>query len=260
MLDGKGNIVQPDHVTVYYKRRPLTDPVISDPTNPRYEGKGTDLPHGIFWIFGYDFITNTPPNGNVQFNCYPPNGAPGISGRNIRDIAVTGQCVTGSQFVTRGESPHCWDGKRVDSANHRDHMAFPSYGSWGYLKCPATHPYVIPTISLISSWILQDGDDLNLWSVSSDAMRPDLPPGSTIHFDIWPLWEPAVIEMAERGCMDKLLSCSGGRLNETVGLKNGGQPMYPDANGVLIRNWTNPRHLIPIPGVEANTKMVGFQY
>lgn len=271
MLDGKGNVVQPDHTTLYYKRRPLTDPVISaapgTPITPLRstdqkfaEGKGVDLPNGLFFIFGFDMLTGTPPTGNVQFGCYPPGGAAAITAKTIKAIADTGQCVAGSQFVTRGEGPHCWDGKRVDSANHRDHMAYPSYGSWGYPRCPLTHPFVTPTITLLSSWIIQPGDDLNLWSVSSDAMRPDLPAGSTIHFDIWPLWEPAVLKLGERGCMDLLLNCSSGRLNETIALKNAGQPQYPDATGKLVKSWANPRRLIPIPGPEANDKMVGFAY
>ena len=31
MLDGKGNVVRPDHVTIYYKRRPASDPKCSLP-------------------------------------------------------------------------------------------------------------------------------------------------------------------------------------------------------------------------------------
>ena len=38
MLDGKGNVVRPGGVSIYYKRRPVSDPIVSDPTNARFEG------------------------------------------------------------------------------------------------------------------------------------------------------------------------------------------------------------------------------
>ena len=54
MLDGKGNAVRPDYVSIYYKQRPATDPVVSDPTNAKYLGKAVQLPNGLKFIFGWD--------------------------------------------------------------------------------------------------------------------------------------------------------------------------------------------------------------
>ena len=54
MLDGKGNVVRPDYVSIYYKQRPATDPVVSDPTNPKYLGRAVPLPNGLRYIFGWD--------------------------------------------------------------------------------------------------------------------------------------------------------------------------------------------------------------
>lgn len=275
MFDGKGNVRQPDHITLYYKRRPHSDPVVSAPpgtpitplrsTDQKFaQGIGVDLPHGLFYIFGYDFITGTPATGEVDFACFPKDGSASVSAKadagGIAAIAASGKCTVGSQFATRGHGGSCWDGKRADSANHRDHITYPQYGTWGYLRCDAAHPYVIPTISLLSTWIIRDTDDLSLWSLSSDVMAPGKPAGYTFHADIWPEWEPAVIERMERGCLDKMLNCSGGRLDETTALKNAGQPQYPDATGKLVKSWLNPQWSIPIPGPEANDKLVGFTY
>jgi hypothetical protein len=39
--------------------------------------------------------------------------------------------------------PNCWDGRRVDSADHKSHMAYSSGG-----RCPATHSVEVPALSL----------------------------------------------------------------------------------------------------------------
>ena len=52
LLDGKGNVIVADFIVVYYKRKSSTDPTVSDPSNPQYEGKAVPLPNGIKYIFG----------------------------------------------------------------------------------------------------------------------------------------------------------------------------------------------------------------
>lgn len=271
MLDGQGNVIRPDYVTIYYKRRPLTDPIVSDPNNPRYQGKGVNLPNGLFFIFGYDMITGKAPTGGVRFITVEPgsNGQPDAGPqtefKTLKDAASSGKMYPGSSLWVRGSAPSCWDGERADSANHRDHMSYPGYGSWGYLKCDAAHPYVIVEYSLITTWRVQAGDDPKQWRFSSDEMHPELPAGSTYHGDIWFLWDPTVIRIAEtapNGCMEGLLNCSSGRLSQGVALKNAGAPMYPDAAGNLVTSWTVPIQFrkVPIPGPEANDRIIGPKY
>src|SRR4051812_14668140 len=74
LLDGKGNVVRPDYVAIYYKRRPSNDPLISDPTNPQYQGKGIALPNGLKFIFGWDptGINGGVKTGAAWFNCDGP--------------------------------------------------------------------------------------------------------------------------------------------------------------------------------------------
>jgi len=45
----------------------------------------------------------------------------------------------------------CWDGKNLDSPNHKDHVAYPSAGPSNFLStgnCPASHPVKIPQLML----------------------------------------------------------------------------------------------------------------
>jgi hypothetical protein len=39
--------------------------------------------------------------------------------------------------------PNCWDGRRLDSRDHKSHMAYSSAG-----RCPASHPAEVPALSL----------------------------------------------------------------------------------------------------------------
>ena len=48
----------------------------------------------------------------------------------------------------------CWDGKNVDSPNHRDHVSYAinaSFGNFG-TGCPSTHPVTIPLLFLETYW------------------------------------------------------------------------------------------------------------
>jgi hypothetical protein len=40
--------------------------------------------------------------------------------------------------------PNCWDGERLDSANHKSHMAYSTEG-----ECPSTHRVEVPALSLV---------------------------------------------------------------------------------------------------------------
>jgi len=46
----------------------------------------------------------------------------------------------------------CWDGKNLDSPNHRDHVAHPVGGPVSFAnvgaKCPESHPIKIPQVML----------------------------------------------------------------------------------------------------------------
>ncbi|KAK0630521.1 hypothetical protein B0T17DRAFT_590009 [Bombardia bombarda] len=51
--------------------------------------------------------------------------------------------------------PTCWDGKNLDSPNHKDHVAYPKSGPSNFLStgdCPASHPVKIPQLMLEVVW------------------------------------------------------------------------------------------------------------
>ncbi|KAK3689329.1 hypothetical protein B0T22DRAFT_427574 [Podospora appendiculata] len=52
--------------------------------------------------------------------------------------------------------PLCWDGKNIDSPNHRDHVSHPVGGPTSFSvvtgACPASHPVKIPQVMLEVMW------------------------------------------------------------------------------------------------------------
>jgi Domain of unknown function (DUF1996) len=55
--------------------------------------------------------------------------------------------------------PNCWDGDRLDSANHTNHMAYSSDGD-----CPGSHPVEVPALSLVIYYGVAGGPDTELAS------------------------------------------------------------------------------------------------
>jgi hypothetical protein len=234
MLDGAGHVVRPDYVTIYYKRRPASDPIVSDPTNSHYEGKAIALPNGLRFIFGFNMLNpSETPTGTTHFNCDGPTGVQGT----YPDLPTAfAHCPAGNRVGAIADAPECWDGVNLDSADHRSHVGYPSYGSWGYLKCPANMPYVIPHFTLGAWFSILPGDDTSKWHLSSDEMFPGHPAGYTFHADYFEGWDNNVEAMWIDNCINKMLNCSGGNLGNGYNLK-----MYSGFS------WTaNPR-LVPIP-------------
>ncbi|KAK4122024.1 hypothetical protein N657DRAFT_622599 [Parathielavia appendiculata] len=62
--------------------------------------------------------------------------------------------------------PTCWDGKNLDSPNHKDHVAYPVSGPSTFLStgdCPASHPVKIPQLMLEIVWDTTAFNDRALW-------------------------------------------------------------------------------------------------
>lgn len=231
LLDGKGNVVRPDFITIYYKRRPASDPVVSDPSNPQYEGKATALPNGLRFIFGWDPTgKNSASTGAAYFNCdAKPDHYPTIP------TAMAG-CPAGAAFGAIINAPSCWDGKNLDSVDHRSHVAYPDYGERGYLACPTGYPFVIPSFTLGAWYRIAPGDDTSKWHFSSDEMVPGAVAGSTFHADWFGAWDNTIMAMWTDNCINKMLDCQSGNLGN-------GKAMRMFSNF----SWTaNPR-LVPVP-------------
>jgi hypothetical protein len=184
------------------------------------------------------------PTGSLYFNCQGPGSVPGT----YPDIVTAAKnCPAGAQLGAVIKAPDCWDGKNLDSADHRSHVSYGSYGDWGYYKCPSTHPYVIPAFTLGAWYTVDDTLDRSgtweagktvTWSLSSDTMAGMTPsrPGSTFHADWFGAWDNTVMSMWTDNCINKMLNCSGGNLGN-------GKQMRQYAGFT----WLASPRLVPVP-------------
>jgi hypothetical protein len=235
MLDGKGHVVMPDYVSVYYKREPLDSPAC-DPTSPNRHGVCIGIPNGLKFISGFDMSSGKSGQIRAKFKCVDPNGRTVIAREQLNMAGLKSKCVTNGFLAMAIRSGHCWNGQ-LDSADHRSHVVGLG-GNGGARFCPRSHPYYMPQFTISTFYHIREGDDLNLWSLSSDAMYPKLPKGSTSHFDYFEGWDETVKDMWIDHCIGRMLNCSGGDLGNGQQLKGAAKPKY---------GWTNPERLVPIP-------------
>ncbi|HEX8856201.1 MAG TPA: DUF1996 domain-containing protein [Thermoleophilaceae bacterium] len=93
----------------------------------------------------------------------------------------------GSKFVTlRVTFPDCWDGQRLDSPDHRSHMAYNREGGmeFGPQRCPKSHPIVVPQLQLNVVYPMHDGRGVLLASGSV----------LTAHGDFFNGWKPSLLK------------------------------------------------------------------
>ncbi|VXC87914.1 DUF1996 domain-containing protein [Sphingomonas sp. 8AM] len=236
MLDGVGKVVRPDYVVIYYKRLPEDSPQC------KTMGKAcVALPRGMRYIFGYNMATDKAEH--FYFNC---DGPTATSGAYPDLVTAAKNCPAGNRIGAVVAGPQCWDGKNLNSADHRSHVGYPDFNDRGQLLCPANLPYVIPTFSLGAWYTVDDNLDRSgewkpgtqTWSLSSDNM-PGMPakrPGSTFHADWMGAWDDATMKAWIDNCINKLLTCNGGDLGN-------GKQLRADPNF----DWTAHPRLVDVP-------------
>jgi hypothetical protein len=100
------------------------------------------------------------------------------------------RCSRDSRVHLSLSFPDCWDGSRLDSADHKSHMFYSDYSA-GEKRCPPSHPIPVPAITFSISWPIQDGRGTRL---ASGAVR-------TMHGDVFSAWDPG----SEAAIVDRCL-------------------------------------------------------
>lgn len=195
LLDSKGNPVIPDGNMVYYKSGYQgVDP-----------GRGKDritLPLGLKLIAGN--AKATAPQNVLSWKCSNDSfGFPTVtaSGRTIP------QCFKGQKLVAQLDFPQCWDGVNLDSADHKSHVVYGTYG----VGCPSSHPVPLPEITYNVQWEVTDANTTG-WSVSSDMGQPG---GTTFHGDIVTGWNTEVRDTWLANCTRQNADCHVGIISDT---------------------------------------------
>ena len=99
-------------------------------------GRVETLPPGLKMVAG------NPTAKKAQSKIVGAWSCGGIGGK-LR-VSVLPQCTVDEALELRIHFPNCWNGKTLDSPDHKRHMAYSVNGA-----CPKTHPTPVPTVALI---------------------------------------------------------------------------------------------------------------
>ncbi|MGI8593155.1 MAG: DUF1996 domain-containing protein [Solirubrobacteraceae bacterium] len=116
----------------------------------------------------------------------------GCSGAGRPSTPSIGRCPKGSELDLDLRFPDCWNGRDLDSTDHRSHMAYSAAGA-----CPATHPVAVPELTL----------KLTYPTRGSPAMRLASGRGYTAHGDFINAWEPRELARPIRDCLVPAITC-----------------------------------------------------
>ena len=163
-----GAMVLPLGAAIYYRRGTYATPEA--------------IPNGLRIVAG-------DPGGHVFWNC-EPNGAPETS---VPDCPADGE----SSLRLHVDFPECWDGRRLDSADHRAHMAYAVDG-----VCSATHPVSVPSLRLVVRYPITGRPAL---AFSSGDL-------GSAHADVFVAWRVRAMRRLVRRCLDGRRQC--GRLDD----------------------------------------------
>ena len=90
--------------------------------------------------------------------------------------AIPPSCPAGSSLIVRMQAPSCWDGRSLDSADHKSHVVWPVNG-----VCPAGNPVPLPMFEMKVPYKLPGGNTSGLAYSSGN--------GSSFHYDFMNGWD-----------------------------------------------------------------------
>ena len=93
--------------------------------------------------------------------------------------------------------PECWNGRQLDSADHKSHMAYATRAG-----CPSTHPVEVPQITQIYRYPTRGGEGFSLASGGQYSA----------HADFVNAWKPGALRKLVDDCLNALVHCGRAQL------------------------------------------------
>jgi hypothetical protein len=144
------------------------------------------------WPTGLRFVVGSPTATADQFMFYSVEGWE--CGESFHNADFPAYCPTYSQLNVRFQSPSCWDGKYLDTPDHKSHMAYPAN-----LVCPASHPVAVPMVEFKMAFPVNG--DMSQVRLSSGR-------GYSFHYDFYNAWDPATLTAMVNQCIVGGLQCN----------------------------------------------------
>lgn len=230
LLNGKGKVVIPKQILVYYKTstvcRPGENPVRKNgidtcsKNNPLYTADQVrEMNQGLKLIAGHSPSTPfTKPTEHLFWSC-------GKNGRATKKQArIPTNCGAGEPINATIYFPQCWNGS-LDSSDHRSHLKQVGVGA----ACPSSHKYRLPRLGYLLYYYPESGESTSKWRLSSD--HSGMKPGSSLHADWIGGWHVETMRTWIRECLRKKKNCNIGQTGNGRSLKRLNGSRSDDWNG-----------------------------
>ncbi|MGV3581921.1 MAG: DUF1996 domain-containing protein [Methylophilus sp.] len=179
--------INPKSIQVYYKS-------VNDFLNEVEPFAVTEkIPQGLKIIGGNPSANSQATAGRTGNYCLGRNGGALQSTQPYQIPDCEGKDYDTVRMVV--EMPACVQdngsgGMVLDSTNHKDHTAYfataAPFAANGV--CPASHPHLLPIISVIVDYPLGFSQNSRTFRLSSDNYSSTLPGGYSYHADWWGMW------------------------------------------------------------------------
>ncbi len=154
------------------------------------------LPKGLRMIAGS--ANSTGPQDMANWGCLDGS----LTGPAIQN------CAAGQQIQMTVIFPQCWDGKNLDSSDHKSHMAYANG------TCPSTHPVPLPELTFNIRYKVEEANAPTYWRLASDMYDTSLPGGYSAHADWFGGWKEDIMNTFIKNCDDKSVDCHSNLLGD----------------------------------------------
>ncbi|MEU5178842.1 DUF1996 domain-containing protein [Streptomyces longwoodensis] len=126
------------------------------------------------------------------------------------------------QLNIRFQAPSCWDGKYLDTPDHKSHMAYPVVKpGTNDNMCPADHPVALPMIEFKMAFPVNG--DMSQVRLASGR-------GYSFHYDFFNAWEDRTLKALVDHCIVGGLQCDARGYDQT----------HPEAGATLNSDYRLP--------------------
>ena len=142
---------------------------------------------------GLRYVVGSPSATQEEFRTAPGAIEGWECGNSSHNWDFPANCMLGSQANIRYQAPSCWNGRDLDTADHKSHMAYPVNGA-----CPASHPNPVPMLEFKIAFPV-DGD--------MSTVRLASGRGYTWHYDFFNAWDVPTLAALVSHCINGGLQC-----------------------------------------------------
>ncbi|MFI6266934.1 DUF1996 domain-containing protein [Micromonospora sp. NPDC051006] len=167
--------VEPAIATFYYLGEGVRADVVAN-TQP--------IPQGLRIVAGNARATG-PSESIARWSCLHAGQVP-----PSKDFVT---CPAGTMMESYLDFPQCWNGRDLDSPDHKSHMAYPVNQA-----CPATHPVHVPKLRQVLRYPV-NGNPAQ-FRLASGA-------GYTMHGDFFNAWPTAEMARRVNDCIRPVIKC-----------------------------------------------------